>query len=99
MPRSNRPRDRRGEPEPEPIDLSRALAGVRRIEQRRDGEWNVQPHPAAAALKRYSCPGCGGEIAEGTAHLVVWRADGIFGEADDLAGRRHWHNGCWRATA
>jgi hypothetical protein len=36
------------------------------------------------------------EVVPGTAHTVSWRADGIMGEADDLAGRRHWHTHCWR---
>ncbi|MGN6327179.1 hypothetical protein [Pseudolysinimonas sp.] len=90
------PRRRVRVPEPEPLDLERALAGRLRVESKRDGAWNVQPQSAAAAVKEYVCPGCGGEIAPGTAHVVAWRADGLFGEADDLAGRRHWHAHCWR---
>jgi len=27
--------------------------------------------------------------------VVVWRADGVLGDAADLASRRHWHNHCW----
>ena len=90
------PRRRVRSPEPEPLDLERALAARRRVEVRRDGAWNVQPQSAAAAIKEYVCPGCGGEIAVGTAHVVTWRADGLFGEADDLAARRHWHAHCWK---
>ncbi len=41
--------------------------------------------------RTYTCPGCGLEISSGVAHTVTWRADGLMGEADDLAGRRHWH--------
>jgi hypothetical protein len=97
MPRSNRPRSSRGrEEDVEPIDLERALMGRRRVEVKRDGQWNVQPHGAGSAVKVYVCPGCGLEIAPGTAHLVAWRADGLMGEADDLAGRRHWHSHCWK---
>ena len=97
MPRSNRPRTRRGAAdEPEPLDLERALMGRKRVEVKRDGAWNVQPHGASAATKSYSCPGCSLEIAPGTSHLVAWRADGIMGEADDLAARRHWHTHCWK---
>jgi hypothetical protein len=96
MPRSNHPRRRAPVDEPEPIDLTRALLGARRTEVKRDGIWNVQPHGASSATKAYSCPGCGLEIAPGTAHLVAWRADGLMGEADDLAGRRHWHTHCWK---
>jgi hypothetical protein len=100
MPRSNRPRRpgsgfRQAQPAQE-LDLERALLGRLRTEAKRDGVWNVQPHGASSAVKTYVCPGCGGEIPAGTAHVVAWRADGIMGEADDLAGRRHWHAHCWR---
>lgn len=66
--------------------------------RKRDGLWNEQPLAAAAATKTYVCPGCGGDILPATAHLVAWRADGIMGEAEDLAARRHWHTHCWRIT-
>lgn len=91
MPRSNRRRE-----EGEPLDLERALAGRLRTESHRDGVWNVQPQSAAAAVKVYVCPGCGQDIAVGLAHVVAWRADGILGEAGDLADRRHWHAHCWK---
>jgi hypothetical protein len=92
MPRSNRRR-----PEPEGGDrLDRLIAGWKRSETRRGGEWTVQPVSAAQAAKEYSCPGCGRTIPPGTAHLVVWRADGVMGPAADLAARRHWHTHCWR---
>lgn len=95
MPRSNRPRGRRPEDDDQP-DLSRALLARFHTESRRDGLWNVQPVSASSAVKLYTCPGCGLEIIPATAHTVAWRADGIMGEADDLAGRRHWHNHCWK---
>jgi hypothetical protein len=91
MPRSNRRREEQAE-----LDLERALAGRLRSEVKRDGVWNVQPQSASSAVKNYLCPGCGLEIEPGTAHLVTWRADGIMGEADDLAARRHWHSHCWK---
>lgn len=91
MPRSNRRREEQAE-----LDLERALAGRLRSEVKRDGTWNVQPQSASSAVKNYLCPGCGLEIEPGTAHLVTWRADGIMGEADDLAARRHWHSHCWK---
>lgn len=59
-------------------------------------EWYVQPLTAAQAQKEYTCPGCRAVIPAHTAHLVVWRADGVLGDAADLAARRHWHNGCWK---
>ncbi len=98
MPRSNHPRGRRGDAGEE-VDLGRALFGRLTTEARRDGLWNVQPIAAASAVKFYVCPGCGLEIAPGVAHIVAWRADGIMGEADDLADRRHWHAHCWKIRA
>ena len=62
---------------------------------RRGVEWTVQPVNASQAQKPYSCPGCGRSIAEGVAHLVAWRADGVLGDDADLAARRHWHSYCW----
>jgi hypothetical protein len=99
MPRSNRPRGKRQDNEDDDFDLNRALAGRRRTEPKRDGVWNVQPIAAASATKYYTCPGCGLQITPGVAHTVTWRADGLMGEADDVAGRRHWHLHCWRIRA
>jgi hypothetical protein len=96
MPRSNRPRRHGASEEPEPLDPERVLMGTRRTESKRDGDWNVQPQSASSAVKTYTCPGCGLEIGPSTAHLVAWRSDGLFGEANDLADRRHWHTHCWR---
>lgn len=76
--------------------LDRLLAGWKRTEHRRGAEWTVQPVSAAQATKTYTCPGCGRTVDPGVAHVVVWRADGVLGDAADLAGRRHWHTGCWR---
>jgi hypothetical protein len=99
MPRSNRPRGKRsGTVGSDEIDLARALYGTQRTERRRAILWNVQSVSAASAAKSYSCPGCRLRIEPGTAHTVVWRADGIMGEAEDLAGRRHWHNHCWKIS-
>ncbi len=95
MPRSNRPRGRAVRDDEPELDLSRVLTGRLHTQQKRDGAWNVQPLSAASAAKSYVCPGCGLEIGPGTAHTVTWRADGIMGEADDLAARRHWHTHCW----
>jgi len=72
------------------------IAGGKRTEVKRGGEWTVQPISAAQAVKDYLCPGCGRTVEAGTAHLVVWRADGVLGDAADLAARRHWHTHCWR---
>ena len=91
MPRAN---SRRREPEDDSLD--RLLAGWKRTETRRGVTWTVQPVNAAAAQKTYTCPGCGREVAPGVAHVVVWRADGVLGDAADLAARRHWHTTCWR---
>ncbi|HWR85877.1 MAG TPA: hypothetical protein VN200_07775 [Rhodoglobus sp.] len=91
MPRSNRRRR-----EAEELDLDRVLRGRLHVEAKRDGRWHVQPLSAASAVKTYVCPGCGLDITPGTGHTVTWRADGILGPDDDLAGRRHWHLHCWR---
>ena len=97
MPRSNRPRGRRpGEEDDDDFDISRVLLGRLHTEQKRDGTWNVQPIGAPSAAKVYTCPGCGLTIAPRTAHIVAWRADGLFGEANDVAARRHWHSHCWK---
>jgi hypothetical protein len=76
--------------------LDRLLASWKRTETRRGIEWTVQPIAAPQALKAYVCPGCARQVEPGTAHLVVWRADGVLGDAADLAARRHWHTHCWR---
>ncbi|WP_191412328.1 hypothetical protein [Salinibacterium sp. ZJ70] len=99
MPRSRRPRRGARDEEPEPLDVERILGGMRRTETRRDGTWNVQTQSAAASVKEYTCPGCGLVVPSATAHIVAWRADGLFGEEADLAARRHWHTHCWRITA
>lgn len=97
MPRSNRPRGAQsGGADDDENALERAFSGRLRVEERRDGRWNVQPVARTSAAKSYLCPGCHLEIAPGVAHLVAWRADGLMGEADDLASRRHWHTHCWR---
>jgi hypothetical protein len=97
MPRSNRPR-RRGPADADEaeVDLNRILTGGRRIEHRRGASWNVQSVSPAQAVKDYVCPGCSLAVVAGTAHIVAWRADGLMGEANDLAGRRHWHTHCWK---
>ncbi|WP_341954298.1 hypothetical protein [Salinibacterium sp. TMP30] len=96
MPRSNRPRGRRRPDDGDRGDLSQALYGSRRTEHKSDGEWNVQPVSSGNAVKTYTCPGCSQPVTVGVAHTVTWRADGIMGEADDLAARRHWHQHCWK---
>jgi hypothetical protein len=92
VPRANRRRPER----PDDEGLDRLLAGFKRTERRRGHEWFVQPVSAASAQKAYVCPGCALSIEPGTAHLVTWRADGVLGDAADLAARRHWHTHCWR---
>jgi hypothetical protein len=90
-------RSRRPRPEEPPEDsFDRFLAGWKRSEVRRGGEWTVQPVSAARAVKDYICPGCHRTVPAGSAHLVVWRADGVLGDAADLAARRHWHTHCWK---
>jgi len=101
MPRSNRPRrprDRPGAAPDEPVDLGRALFGGLRVETKHGRDYNVQSVGATSAVKEYVCPGCSLAVTPSTPHIVAWRADGLFGEADDLAARRHWHTHCWRIS-
>ncbi|GAA1443457.1 hypothetical protein [Leifsonia poae] len=100
MPRSNRPRGRQGHgrDDDEALDLSRIMTGWRRTEVRRGIAWNVQPVSTVQAQKSYVCPGCGQDISPGVAHLVAWRADGVMGDAADIAARRHWHSHCWKIS-
>ncbi|WP_285725300.1 hypothetical protein [Psychromicrobium xiongbiense] len=105
MPRTNRPRravrasSARQEQEPGPLDAGRILGGLHRVERAGDGEWMVRLVSPAAARKTYSCPGCGGSIPPGMAHLVVWQQDWILGDAEAIAARRHWHSACWRGRS
>ncbi|MGW5051981.1 hypothetical protein [Actinokineospora sp. NPDC004072] len=85
------PRRNRSQPN-EPRPLSGALADQRR-ESWPDGDWLVRNVPGAQAVKTYRCPGCDHEIRPGVAHVVAWPADGT------VAGRRHWHSGCWSARS
>jgi hypothetical protein len=99
MPRSNRPRGQRGgasDDDESSFELARALTAGLHTVTRRGRQWNVQPISAVAAVKTYACPGCSLGIDPGTPHVVTWRADGILGDQDALAGRRHWHHHCWR---
>lgn len=80
-----------------PLDVDRLMLGTARVERRGAGEWHVQPMSERSSVKDYTCPGCSGTVAAGTAHVVVWRADSIFGERA-VEERRHWHTGCWRAS-
>lgn len=91
-----RSRRRRAERPDADASFDRLLAGWKRTEMRRGQEWFVQPVSATQAVKEYVCPGCGRTVVPGTAHVVTWRADGVMGEAADLAARRHWHTPCWR---
>ncbi|MEN2740746.1 hypothetical protein ABCS02_23375 [Microbacterium sp. X-17] len=91
------PRSRKRRPQPSGDDsFERLLAGWKRTETKRGTTWTVQPISESQAQKAYTCPGCGGTIDPGVAHVVVWRADGVLGDAADLAARRHWHTRCWR---
>jgi hypothetical protein len=94
MPRSNR-RARESNADDEQPNSARILKGRLTTEKKHAGLWYVQPIQAASSTKTYSCPGCGLDITPGTAHVVTWRADGLMGEEDAIAARRHWHSHCW----
>ncbi|MEG3614212.1 hypothetical protein [Isoptericola haloaureus] len=77
----------------QPLDMDRALGGVRH-ETAADGEWTVRR--VRGGDKPYVCPACRQQIPPGTAHVVAWQRDAWGGEAAGLADRRHWHSSCWQ---
>jgi hypothetical protein len=82
-----------GQEHPE-LDVQRATGG-RRSEAGPDGTWTVQR--VAGSAKSYRCPGCQQLVPPGTAHVVAWADDGLFGPESAVADRRHWHASCWDA--
>lgn len=82
--------------EPPPLDLDRALGGLRR-ESGADGQWSVRT--VRGGDKTYRCPGCQQEIPPGTAHVVAWSDDHLLGAQAGLDDRRHWHRACWERRA
>jgi hypothetical protein len=99
-PRRNRP-SRSGPPgraarraeAPAPLDPERVRQGVDGVQSWRGERWWVRHLAGSATAKTYRCPGCDHEVRPGVAHVVVWPAEGLGGEAD----RRHWHTSCWQA--
>ncbi|MFW0108598.1 ATP/GTP-binding protein [Rothia sp. P6271] len=77
-------------------DISRILDPSPTVEVASDGHWYVQYMPAVNARKNYICPECGRTISPGVAHLVVWQENHLFGKAQAIAERRHWHQRCWQ---
>jgi len=76
--------------------VTRLAYGGARKELRRGREWFVREIPAHRAEKTYRCPECGTDVPPGQAHVVVWSAEHLFGDAAAVAERRHWHQHCWR---
>ena len=98
MPRSNRPRrsaSGRGDDDESPTSLA-PCSGMRTPKPNAMVSGRCSRWPQRPRCKYYTCPGCGIEIPPGAAHIVAWRADGLMGEADDIAARRHWHTHCWK---
>lgn len=80
--------------EHEPLDVDAFTRGATRTEVDRQGrQWTVRI--VTGGEKTYRCPGCGGDVAPGTRHLVAWTQDHLFGADAGLAERRHWHSQCW----
>jgi hypothetical protein len=92
MPSSRRSSRRPYSEEPRPLDLERATGG-RRTEIRRGEEWTVQN--VRSSEKTYTCPGCHQPVPAGSAHVVAWATESLFGREAALAARRHWHLRCW----
>lgn len=74
------------------LDVDRARGG-RSVQEGPDGSWTVQR--VKGSEKAYTCPGCHQQVAPGTAHVVAFANDSLFGADAALADRRHWHSGCW----
>jgi len=94
MPSGRRSTKRPYQAEHIPIDGDRSRGG-RRTESGPDGDWTVQQ--VGASDRPYRCPGCDQLVLPGTAHVVAWASDGLFGPDAALADRRHWHTACWSA--
>jgi hypothetical protein len=78
-----------------PLDVDALTRGWERGETGADGRpWKVRS--LSDGVKAYRCPGCQQLIGPGTAHLVTWPADHLFGDEAGLDDRRHWHTSCWR---
>ena len=92
MPSSRRSSRRPYQAEHVPLDLDRALGGMRLVSAD-DGERSVRK--VTSSDKTYRCPACQQEIRPGTAHVVAWSRDAIGGETAGLDARRHWHSSCW----
>lgn len=90
------PRRHRRGPSPDRDDVGHLQHGGARREVRRGSDWWVREVPASRAEKEYRCPGCGNAIPVGTAHVVAWNAEYLFGDASAVRDRRHWHAHCWR---
>ncbi|WP_336318683.1 ATP/GTP-binding protein [Streptomyces lavendofoliae] len=90
-PRRNRPRG--GEkPNENSGEPGERYGSFHRTETWHDEDWSVRHVAgAAAAGKRYRCPGCDQEIPSGVPHVVAWPE---YGGVED---RRHWHKACWNA--
>lgn len=77
-----------------PLNLRRATA--HRLEPGPGGYmYHVQTIPSGT--KSYRCPGCQQLIRPGTAHLVSWTEESMWGVEAGQAERRHWHTACWNA--
>ncbi len=77
-------------------ELRARILGSQERATRGGREWQTRQIPATRATKVYRCPGCPNDIPVGQAHLVVWRADHLFGDDAGVSERRHWHSHCWR---
>lgn len=91
MPRSNRPKRSKANPEHEELNLDRVRSGAKRTEVKRGVTYVVQSSTGRNAEedKTWVCPNCHLNISIGQSHLVVWD------EVRGLETRRHFHTTCW----
>ena len=76
-----------------PLSLDR-LASVPRTQTGPGGADFTVRH-LRSGDKSYTCPGCHRVIPAGTAHVVAWTNESLFGADRGLEERRHWHTSCW----
>lgn len=74
-------------------------ASGERVDEKRDGAWNVRFLTGATSAKSYTCPGCSTVIRPATPHVLVWPVQKPLLSASAIDERRHWHTSCWSRRA
>ncbi|GHT82424.1 hypothetical protein FACS1894125_4910 [Actinomycetota bacterium] len=80
--------------EEKPLNMVAAL-GNTKTETKRGKTYTVRRTLEGSSV--YLCPGCNRSIAQGNPSWTVIERDHILGDQAAIDGRRHWHDGCWKA--